>query len=77
MNQLNEETMTFLENRIPELAEGAIKQAYCKTLISGQTVIEAIDGQLIEFFADGSQKLIKSLPTATPTTIGLRKRRSI
>lgn len=66
MNQLDEKSMSNLERRIPELAEGAVKQAYCKTLASGRRVIEAINGQLVESSPDGTIRVLKSLPAPTP-----------
>lgn len=62
MKPLNEKTMSYLENRIPELAEGAVKKAYCKTLASGNKVVEAVNGQLVESQPDGTHKVIKNLP---------------
>ncbi|MFH2122080.1 MAG: hypothetical protein ABIJ50_01150 [Pseudomonadota bacterium] len=73
MNQLDEKSMSNLERRIPELAEGAIKQAYCKTLASGRRVIEAINGQLVESSPDGTTKVLKSLPTPTPVIPGQKR----
>jgi|APCry1669188910_1035180.scaffolds.fasta_scaffold290293_2 hypothetical protein len=73
MNNLSEEAMCFQEGHIPELAEGAVMQAYCKALASGNTIVEAVNGQLMEFYPDGSSRLIKTLPTATPVVPGQRR----
>ena len=73
MRQLDEKTMSNLEKRIPELAEGAVKQAYCKTLTSGRRVVEAINGQLVESCADGSTRVLKSLTMPTPVAPGQRR----
>jgi hypothetical protein len=73
MKQLDEKAMSNLEKRIPELAEGAVKQAYCKTLTSGRKVVEAIDGQLVESSPDGSTRVLKPLPAPTPVTPGQRR----
>lgn len=73
MNQLDEKSMSNLERRIPELAEGAIKQAYCKTLASGRRVIEAINGQLVESSPDGTTRVLKSLPVPTPVVPGQKR----
>lgn len=75
MKKLNEKTMSFLENRIPELAEGAVKKAYCKTLASGNRVVEAVNGQLVESRPDGTRKVIKTLPKPVAVTPGQRKMR--
>ena len=62
MKKLNEKTMSYLEKRIPELAEGAVKKAYCRTLASGNKVLEAGNGQLVESRPDGTRKVLKTLP---------------
>ncbi len=73
MNQLDEKSMSNLEKRIPELAEGAVKQAYCKTLASGRRVIEAINGQLVESSPDGTTRVLKPLPAPTPVIPGQKR----
>jgi len=73
MRQLDEKSMSNLEQRIPELAEGAVKQAYCKTLASGRRVVEAINGQLVESSSDGTSRVLKPLPAPTIVTPGQRR----
>ena len=73
MKQLDEKAMSFLEKRIPELAEGAVKQAYCKNLASGRRVVEAVNGQLVESRPDGSSRVLKSLAAPTPVVPGQRR----
>lgn len=73
MKTLNEKSMSFLENRIPELAEGAIKQAYCKALSSGRNVVEAVNGQLVESRPDGTVKILKTLHAPIPVTPGQKR----
>lgn len=66
---LSEESMRFLEEQIPELAEAAIRQAYWDALNSGSSVLEYENGALIEVFPDGTRKTLKRLPqqgTVTP-----------
>jgi len=66
---LTEESMRFLEEQIPELAEAAIRQAYWDALNSGSSVLEYENGALIEVFPDGTRKTLKHLPqqgTVTP-----------
>jgi hypothetical protein len=72
VRQLDEKSMSNLEERIPELAEGAVKQAYCKTLTSGRCVVEAINGQLVESSPDGTKRILKTLPMPTPVVPGQR-----
>jgi hypothetical protein len=45
MKTLNEKAMRALENSIPELASGAVKQAYVRALAAGSSVIEVIGNQ--------------------------------
>jgi hypothetical protein len=70
MEKLDEETVSNLERRIPELAEGAVRQAYSKTLASGRKVVEAINGQLIESHPDGSSRVLKDIHCPIPVTPG-------
>ncbi|MCU0470014.1 MAG: hypothetical protein MUF58_15575 [Arcicella sp.] len=58
---LNENEIDYLEQQIPILAETATKQAFWQTLASGDSVIIAKDGELIEVFPDGTRKVIKNI----------------
>jgi hypothetical protein len=58
---LNEQELDYLEQQIPILAETATKQAYWQTLASGDKVMIAEDGKLIEVSPDGSRKIIKEI----------------
>jgi hypothetical protein len=73
MRKLDEKDMSYLEGRIPELAEGAVKQAYCKTLTAGRRVVEAVNGQLVESHPDGTTKVLKTLAAPTPVAVGQRR----
>jgi len=74
MKALNEKAMCVLESSIPELASGALRQAYIRALAAGSTVVEVIDGQLVESRPDGSHKVLKTLTPATPVTPGSKRR---
>ena len=69
---LSEEAMNFLEEQIPELAEGAFKTAYLKALSSGSSVLISEGGKLVEIFPDGKKKFIKNLPPSTLVVRGQR-----
>ncbi len=69
---MSEESMRFLEEQIPELAELAVKLAYLKALASGSSVLECKNGVLMETFPDGTRKIIKKLPPSTPVKPGTR-----
>ena len=68
---LSEEAMSFQEKHIPELAEGAFKQAFLSALASGNSVLISKNGNLVEVFPDGNEKIIKKLPRPTPVDLGL------
>lgn len=77
MKKLDEKTMSKRENRIPQLAESAVKQARSKTLASGRSVIEAVNGKLIESRPDGTSTVLKSLPAPTHVVAGQKKVRRV
>ena len=69
---LTEESMRFLEEQIPELAEAAVRLAYWNALNAGYSVVEYEDGALVEVFPDGTRKMIKRLPAQFEATPGQR-----
>lgn len=69
---LSEKALRFQEDHIPELAEGAVKQAYWRALAAGSSVLESKDGFLIEVQPDGTQKIIKKLRPPVKIPLGLR-----
>ncbi|MCU0326208.1 MAG: hypothetical protein MUF45_13280 [Spirosomaceae bacterium] len=58
---LNEKQIDFLEKQIPIMAEYATKQAYIETLASGDKVMIADNGKLVEVYPDGTRKIIKEI----------------
>ncbi len=73
MKKLDEKNMTVREERIPFLAEDAVKKARTKTLNSGRNVMEAVNGKLIESHPDGSYRVIR--PLAPPITVAPGQKR--
>lgn len=69
---ISEESMRFLEENIPILADAAIKQAYWQALASGSSVLVCENDVLLETFPDGSRKVIKQLAPQMTVTIGQR-----
>jgi len=69
---INEASMCFLEENIPELADAAIKQAYWQALASGSSVLVCENDVLVETFPDGSRKVLKQLAKQTTATVGQR-----
>ena len=67
---LSEKAMCFLEEHIPELADVAFKQAYWSALASGSSVLISENGNLVEVFPDGKQKIIKRLPPSISVVRG-------
>lgn len=61
---LDEESISYLEEHIPDLAEIAFKQAYWSALASGSSVLICRDGDLVEVYPNGTSKFIKHLPPA-------------
>lgn len=68
-----EQTMRFLEEHIPELAESAVTQAYWQALASGSSVLESNNGVIYEVFPDGTQKVVKT--TTPPSTVTMGEKR--
>ncbi|UXC35728.1 hypothetical protein K6V71_18755 [Cupriavidus gilardii] len=73
---LDERAMQLAEALIPALAEYALRRARDRALTLGGTVLEAIDGKLVETSVDASQRFIANLPPATPIRPGSKRLRS-
>ena len=69
---INEKSMIFLEEHIPDLAIAAVKQAYWQALASGSSVLMCEAGNLIEIHPDGTRKIIKKLSPPIYVTKGQR-----
>ena len=68
-----EQTMRFLEEHIPELAESAVTQAYWQALASGSSVLESDNGVIYEVFPDGTRKVVKTITPPSPVTLGEKR----
>lgn len=73
MKVLSEAAMLNLEASIPDLASGAVRKAYAQALTSHGRVIEAENGELVEFTVEGQRRVLKSLPVPTRVTVGLKR----
>lgn len=69
---LPEQTISFLEDHIPDLADVAIKQAYWRALASGSNVLECENGFLIEVHPDGTRKNIRKMKLPVKVVLGQR-----
>lgn len=65
---MNEKTIRFLEEQIPELALAALKQAYWRALASGHSVLKAEGDSLVQVHPDGTKTFVKSLPPSIPVS---------
>lgn len=68
--ELNDKMIDYLEAHFPELMATATKQAYWQTLASGQSVLIAEDGNLVEVFPDGTRTFIKEIGKPQSAMIG-------
>jgi hypothetical protein len=69
---MTEESMRFLEEHIPDLADAALKQAYWQALATGSSVLVSEEGELVEIFPDGTRKVLKQLEPQTDVIAGQR-----
>lgn len=69
---LTEESMTVLEAGIPHLAHGAIQRAYYEALTTSGKVMRAINGQLVETYADGTETVLRNIHGPIKVTMGAR-----
>ncbi|MGF6317860.1 hypothetical protein [Pseudomonas frederiksbergensis] len=58
-HMLCDELVSRLEDKIPAMAKGAINAAYINMLAAGLSVMEVLDGMLVETTADGQHKVIR------------------
>jgi hypothetical protein len=58
---LSDKAVDYLEQQIPELAAIATRQAYWQTLASGDNVLVAENGQIVEVRPDGTRTFVKAV----------------
>ena len=73
-HEIDENTMRFLEEQIPELAAAAVKKAYWDALNSGHSVLICEKGMLLEVHPDGTRTVIKQLSPPVPVPPWSRRR---
>ncbi len=61
MKKLDDKTLDFLEQQIPDLMAAAVTIAYNEALAAGLSVLQVEGDELIEQFPDGSKRVVKSL----------------
>ncbi len=68
--ELKEEVIKYLESHIPEMVDGATRQAYWQTLASGDSVLVTDNGHIVEVFPDGTRKIVKKIEPLIAIEIG-------
>ena len=61
MKKLDEKTLDFLEQQIPDLMAAAVTIAYNEALAAGLSVLQVEDDKLVEQFPDGTKRVVKQL----------------
>ena len=72
MNKLSEQAMLNLEAGIPGLAQGAFKRAYYQALTTSGKVLRAVNGQLVETYADGTEVVIRRIESPVKIVNGTK-----
>ncbi|HLB52840.1 MAG TPA: hypothetical protein VJK48_03955 [Chlamydiales bacterium] len=67
---MDDKTIDFLEQAIPELADAAFTRAYWSALASGFSVLETEGEDLVEIYPDGTKKFIKKILPRVPVKKG-------
>lgn len=72
MDKLSEQAMLNLEAGIPSLAQGAFKRAYYQALTTSGKVLRAVNGQLVETHADGTEVVLRRIQSPIKTVNGTK-----
>lgn len=70
--KLTEEVMSVLEAGIPKLAQGAFQRAQYQALTHTGKVVRAVNGQLVETFADGTETVMRTIHSPVKFTMGAK-----
>ena len=71
---MSEESMQRMEALIPKLAHIAVQRARRQALATSGKVVEARNGQLIESYADGMVRLIRTIAKPVAVAVGTKRR---
>ena len=71
---MGEESMQRMEALIPKLAHIAVQRARRQALATSGKVVEARNGQLIESYADGMVRLIRTIAKPVAVAVGTKRR---
>jgi len=75
--ELSEAEMLYLEAMIPELARSASKLAQAQALTTRGKVVKAVNGKVIELYADGTTRVLKEIEPPMPVTPGTKRYRKV
>lgn len=64
--------MSVLEAGIPKLAQGAFQRAQYQALTHTGKVVRAVNGQLVETFADGTETVMRTIHSPVKFTMGAK-----
>lgn len=67
---LSDDLVSRLEDKIPAMAECAVNTAYINALAAGSSVMEVVNGMLVETTADGKHKVIRAAKPKHKVTLG-------
>ena len=70
--KLTEESMNVLEAGIPKLAQGAFQRAHYQALTTSGMVMRAVNGTLVETYADGSETVARAIHSPVKAAMGAR-----
>lgn len=70
--KLTEESMNVLEAGIPKLAQGAFQRAHYQALTTSGKVMRAVNGTLVETYADGSETVVRAIHSPVKVVMGAR-----
>lgn len=73
---MSEESMQRMEALIPTLAHIAVQRARWQALAISGKVMEAHDGQLIESYADGTVRVIRTIAKPMAVAVGTKRSRA-
>ena len=74
---LTEQEMLYLEEMIPELAAAAFRLAEAEALMTSGKVVKAVNGKVIELYADGSTRVLKEIEPPMPVIPGTKRYRKV
>lgn len=73
---MSEEAMQRMEAFIPTLAHVAVQRARWQALATSGKVVEARNGQLIESYADGAVRVIRTIAKPMAVAMGTKRFRA-